>query len=107
MPNNRYSDENHLGIRNTEDEDQVTEIWIRVGKTWPIQIIRNYQFQDTRTRIYQDEPPAKYIRCQPESSKEEATMAKDKTLDIKPESPEDKAQELKIKKSKKVVVHSL
>jgi hypothetical protein len=34
-------------------------------------------------------------------------MAKDKTLDIKPESPEDKAQELKIKKSKKVVVHSL
>ena len=107
MSTNRYSDDNHLAIRNTEDEDQVTEIWIWVGETWPIQIIRNYQFQDPRTRIDQDEPPAKYIRCQQESRTEEATMAKDKALGIKPESPEDKAQDIKIKESKREVVQSL
>ena len=73
-----------MEIRNTEDKDQVTDIWSWVGKTQLVQIIRNYQVQVQITRIDQDETLANHIRYQQESRAEVATMSKDKTLVIKP-----------------------
>ena len=47
------------------------------------------------------------MKCQQNSRAEEATMAKDKTRQSKPEGPEDKAQDLKTEESKQEVVQSL